>query len=333
MRRIPAEPGHPEIQSIGSAPVRKGRGALYATAAGIAVLAVAGGALLFRKGAVQVMVDTVPAGARALQGGREVGVTPVPMALKAGDSLHFEKKGFRPMDFRFQGGEAPKVKLEALLTEETIRTYPDGATVVMDAVKLEGTTPLTVKNWDQSLKHDITCTKGDLGLATTFNEGEAPGSQVFTLVPASQTRAGAQPKAVDVNAPGTLRFSASYAVRVRMDGKEMGEVREGGTLSVPPGNHKLELTNLRVFLKESQTVNVSPGQGATVGLPGLCNLIVNTFPNSGTVVVDGVATSAESDGSTPIQVVKGRHSVNVQGRSGAPQSVDLTGDFKLNMRF
>ena len=100
-----------------------------------------------------------------------------------------------------------------------------------------------------------------------------------------------------------------------------------------PGSRRLELSNPKVFLKEAQTVAVGPGKAATVTLPGLCSLTVNTFPNSGTVVVDGIPTQAESDGATPIRMVKGRHSVNVQGRSGAAQSVELSGDFKLNMRF
>jgi hypothetical protein len=138
---------------------------------------------------------------------------------------------------------------------------------------------------------------------------------------------------VDANAPGTLRFSAPYLVRIKVDGRDHGEVKEGGSLSLPPGSHRLELANARVFMKETLTVTVNPGQPCPVNLPGLCNLTVNTFPNSGTVIVDGIATQAESDGSTPIPVVKGRHAVNVQGRSGAPQSVDLTGDFKLNMRY
>ena len=80
-------------------------------------------------------------------------------------------------------------------------------------------------------------------------------------------------------------------------------------------------------------MTVNPGQPVTVTLPGLCNLTVSTFPNSGPVIVDGMVTSSESDGNAPIQIVKGRHSVNIQGRSGASQSVDLTGDSSLKMKF
>ncbi|BDU73243.1 serine/threonine-protein kinase [Mesoterricola silvestris] len=335
LHRDPMEAIAPEIRSM-AAPVRAkgGRGALYGTVAALAAAAAVGGFLLFRSGPGPVMVDTVPPGARALRGGLEVGTTPLPLALKAGDALRFEKKGYKPLDYRFQPGQgAPKPVLEALTSTETIRTSPEGATVVLDSVKLDGATPLTVKAWDQSVKHDLTCTKGDLLVATRFNEGETPGTQVFTLVPASQTRAGAEPRAVDVNAPGTLKFTAPYSVRVKIDGKDAGDVKEGGTLSAAPGGHRLEVVNARVFLRETLNVTVAPGQAATVPLPGLCRLTVNTFPNSGTVVVDGIATQVESDGNTPIQVVKGRHAVNVHGRTGAAQSVDLTGDFRLNMRF
>jgi predicted Ser/Thr protein kinase len=330
------EQEYPPIQSV-SLPVKGkgGKGALYGTVAALAVAAAVGGFLLFRKGGTaQILVDTVPAGARTLLAGREVGSTPLPVALKAGDVLVLDKKGFKPLEYRYPGGDAaPHLKLEPLVTVETIRTSPDGAAVVLDSVKLDGVTPLEVKGWDQSLKHDLTCTKGDLGVATTFNEGEAPGTKVYSLVPPSQVRAGAQPHAVDANAPGTLRFSAPYLVRVKVDGRDHGEVKEGGSLGVPPGVHRLELTNAKVYLKETITVTVNPGQPCPVTLPPLYHLTVNTFPNSGTVIVDGIATSTESDGATAIPVVKGRHSVNVQGRSGPPQSVDLTGDFKLNMRY
>lgn len=280
------------------------------------------------------MVATVPPGARALQGGREAGTTPLPLALRAGDVIHVEKKGYRPLDYRFPGGSGvPSLTLEPLRTAETIRTFPDGATVVLDAVKLEGATPLEVKDWDQSQKHDLTCTKGDLLVSTTFSEGETPGNQVFTLHSAAETRAGAVSASVDASAPGSLRFTAPYAVRVRLDGRDLGEVREGGSLSAPPGSHRLEVTNPKVFLKEGQTVTVHPGQATSVTLPGLASLTVNSFPNSGTVVVDGVASQSESDGNSPIRMVKGRHAVNVLGRSAPPQTVDLKDDFKLNMRF
>lgn len=325
----------PAIQSVAAAPGRKSKGPLLAAAgAGLAAILAGGGWFLFRTGgSAQVMFETTPAGARALVGGREAGVTPLPLALKAGDVVRLEKRGFKPLEWRFEPGQSPRARLEPLRTDETIRTYPEGATIVLDTVRLEGVTPLTVKGWDQSVKHDLTCTKGELGLATTFREGETPGSQVFTLAPASQQRAGATAPSVDLKAAGTLRFSAPYAVHVKVDGKDMGEVKEGGSLGVPPGNHRLELTNPRVFLKESQTVTVNPGQPTQVTLPGLCNLTVNTFPNSGPVVVDGIATSVESDGTTPIPVVRGRHSITVQGRTGAAQSVDLSGDYKLNMRY
>ncbi|BDU76794.1 serine/threonine-protein kinase [Mesoterricola sediminis] len=336
-RRVlpPLEAGedHPEIRSVVAAP--RGRAGRYLAAAGALVLLLAAGgyALTRRSGSVQVALETTPAGVRAIVSGKEAGVTPLPLTLRNGEVVRLEKKGYKPLDWRFQGDATPRLSLEPVRTSETIRTYPEGATVVLDTVKLEGTTPLTIPDWDQSVKHDLTCTKGDLGLATTFNEGEAPGSQVFTLAPASQMRATAVAPSVDLKAPGTLRFSAPYPVRVKVDGKDLGEVREGGSLSVPPGSHRLELSNPRVFLRESVTVTLSPGQPTSVGLPGLCSLTVNTFPNSGAVIIDGIPTSVESDGATPIQVVKGRHTVNVQGRSGGNQTVDLTADYKLNMRY
>jgi len=241
--------------------------------------------------------------------------------------LTLQHKGFRPAEVRFQAGDpAPRVELAPVLSDETLRTDPPGATVVLDSVPRPDVTPLVVKGWNQGQKHTLTFTKGNLVLAFDLNEGETPGTQVYTLTAPADTRAGAVPKAVDASAPGTLRFSGEFAVRVKLDGKDLGEVREGGTVAAAPGSHRLELSSTRVFFREARTVEVRPGQTLTLPLPGLAHLTVETYPTSAAVLVDGVNTGVESDGSAAITLCKGPHEIGIQGHPSVRKSVNLQGD-------
>jgi hypothetical protein len=278
------------------------------------------------------MIDSLPGNATVLKAGKAVGSTPLSLALQAGDSISLERKGFMPKTYQYQSGDAPgKLQLEPVKSEETLLTEPPGASVVLDSVKLDGVTPLKVPGWNQGQKHDLTFTKGALVSAFTLLEGETPGSRVFTLGSAAEPRATAVPKSVDANAPGSIRFSGEYPVRVKLDGKDLGEVH-GSTVPAAPGSHKLELSSARVFFKKAEVVTVGPGQSLTVTLPPTVRLTVETFPSSGTVVVDGIPTQAESDGSTPITVVRGAHTVTIQGHPGSSRPVDLQADTPLRFK-
>jgi hypothetical protein len=327
---IPLVPGGATL----AMPVRaKGRPLLWTGLAGGAAAAALGGFLLLHKGATQVLLDTVPAHVTVIKGGQVLGTTPMPVPMQAGDVVELERKGFKPKEYRYQGGQQPgKLELEPVRSEEWLRTEPAGATVVMDAVKLDGVTPLKVPDWNQGRRHDLTFSKDAQGLAFTLLEGETPGSRVYTLPPAAQTRATAEPKTVDANAPGGLRFSGEYGVRVRLDGKDQGEVRANSALAAAPGPHRLELTSAKVFFREARTVTVSPGQTLTVPLPALVHLTVETFPNSGTVVVDGIPTQVESDGGTAILVARGPHTITIQGHPGLSKPVNLEADTPLRFK-
>jgi hypothetical protein len=269
-----------------------------------------------------VVIDSVPANATVVKAGKVVGSTPVSVALQTGESLSLERKGFQAKHYQYHAGDVPgKLALEPVKSSETLQTEPPGAMVVMDAVKLEGVTPLKVAQWNQGQKHDLTFTKGTLGQAFTLLEGETPGNRVFTLTSATETRTTAIPKSVDANAPGSIRFSAEYSVVVRLDGKDLGE-NHGGPVAASPGSHRLELKSPKVFFKETRTVTVGPGQ----------NLTVETFPNSGTVVVDGTPTQVESDGGTSITLTKGPHTVTIQGHPGSAKQVDLQADTPLRFK-
>lgn len=305
-------------------------------AAGIALVAAGlgtGAWLLFRGSATRtVTVASIPGQARVLREGRELGVTPFPVPLKAGDQLQIERPGYLPQTVTFDGSTVPPVALKPRVTSETLLTTPEGATVVMDGQALAGVTPLPVPTWDQSRKHEVTFTKGELTLPVTFLEGEAPGTQVFTLVSAREAALTGEVKTVDATTPGTLRIAAEYGVRVRTDSQDLGEVPPGGKVSLPPGTHRLKLASPKVFYAGTHTVTIQPGQAASLSLPGLANLTVETYPSSGIVVIDGISTGVESDGSTPIRVVKGAHRVTIQGKGAGAQTLEVNGDKSLKFK-
>ncbi len=269
-------------------------------AAGLVILGL--GFFLFSgKGGDEVRILTEPAGAALLRNGAPVDDTK-PLILKDGEKVVIQKPGFAPVEYVHRAGDkAPQIELKPIIGEVKLLTDPSGAEVVLDSRKLEGTTPLVVKDWNQGQLHDLTFTHAGTGngLSTRFEVGETPGEKIYKLLPLDETRTTGEVKTIDPKAPGTLKFAGDFTVRVKADGKELGEVAK---VTLPPGTHKLELTNARVFFRGSQTVTIAPGQVVAINLPGLCRLTVSTFPTSGIVVIDGVSTGVESDGSTPIPV-------------------------------
>lgn len=324
---------HEETMYLPPAKARKGGSGLFVGLGLAALLGLSvGGYLLFKKGGGSVTLVVEPAG-KVFSGTRELGPTGVPLPIKVGEKVTVKRDGFEPLDFTFKGGDsAPKLALKAKITEETLSTIPAGATAVLDGKVLEGVTPLTVKDWDQSKKHDLTLTHKQEGKsrAVQFHEGEVPGNDVYQLVSDAEAATSGEVQTIDKNAPGFLKVSGEYTVRIRLDGKEIGEAGGHAKASLSPGTHKLELYNPRVFYKETRTVTVQPGQPLNVILPALVNLTVS-HPAGDVVIIDGLSTGIESDGSTPIRVVKGHHVVSIQGRS-ASQPVDLNADHLIKFR-
>ena len=287
----------------------------------------AGGLYLFKGTGTQVLLETTPSAARVLKGGKEVGKTPMPLAMKNGDKVTLDHPGFKPVEFSFTGNEkSPKIILQALVTQEILATIPQGAKVVMDEVPLEGTTPMKVE-WDQGKPHRITFSRGDLTLNPTYREGEVPGTQVYTLMPHAEAVTTGEIKTVDANAPGYLRSNCDYSVTVRLNKKVLGEIGGSAKVSLRPGTHEIELSNSAVYFQASKTVTIQPGQSLILSLPPLVNLTV-FHPAGDMVIIDGRSTGIESDGSTAIRVVAGRHTVSIQGRS-VSKTVDVKSDQRI----
>lgn len=311
-----------ETQSTAKHKARGSRGILIGGIAAGAVVLGLGFFLFAGKGGEEVRLATDPVGAEILMDGKPVDGGK-PLILKEGDRLQIRKTGFEPAEYQHKKGDTqPNVVLKPVISAVTLLTDPSGAEVVLDSRKLEGTTPLEVKDWNQGQLHDLTFThvQQGAGLSTRFEIGETPGDKIYKLLPLNEARTTGEVKTIDPNAPGTIKFAGEFTVHVKANGKDLGEVAK---VSLPPGSHKLELSSPRVFYKDSRTVTLGPGQSVTVSLPGLSRLTVSTFPTSGIVVMDGVPTVVESDGSTSIPVVKGKHTISIQGRAGSSRTVEV----------
>jgi hypothetical protein len=158
-----------------------------------------------------------------------------------------------------------------------------------------------------------------------FGLGESPGGRVFELKEATTAETRQEP-ALDPKAPGSLKLGGGFSVRVKVDGKDLGELSPGSKMTLPPGTHQLELASPRHFFKDSQAITVIAGQTANLTVPGLATLTVETFPGTGKVLVDGLDTGIESDGSS-VQVALGRHTITVRGTKGSKsETVEISGD-------
>ena len=312
-----------DAQATGKRKTQSGsKGMLYGgIAVGLVVLGL--GLFMFSgKDGEAIRITTDPAEATLILNGKPIDGTK-PLIMKDGERLQIQKTGFAPMEYLHMAGDkSPRIELKPIISEVKLETTPAGAEVVLNSIKLQGTTPLTVKDWNQGKINDLTFTQvqQNMGLPVRFEVGEVPENKIYTLLPLNEARTTGEVTTIDPSAPGTLKFPGEYAVRIKADGKDLGELAK---VSLPPGSHKLELSNARVFYKEARTVNVAPGQTVAINLPGLSKLTVSTFPTSGVVVIDGVPTVVESDGSSAIPVVKGKHTISIQGRAGSSRSIDV----------
>ncbi len=312
-----------ELGSLERTP--KGRAWLWVA---LLTLAVGGGGYYAwsRPASATILLKTNPDKAQVTLNGRVLtDTTPVQEPLKAGDHLRFEAKGFQAKDLDFStAADWPgTIALAPILSTLELKTDPAGAQVVMDGKPLDGVTPVSV-SWNQGQAHQLTFTKGTASLPKDFGPGEIPDG-VYALQPASASVAA-------VTGNGTVRFTGGFSVRVKVDGADKGELGNGKTLELPPGDHKLDLTNGKLFFSESRTVTIAMGQEAKVALPGLASLTVNTHPGVGDVLVDGKATGIQSDGSK-LQMAAGKHTVTIRSLSGktASQTLDVQGDKSVDL--
>lgn len=322
----------PEIRStaydetmVVARPEPKGSGRIWLAGAAAVLLAVGGWFAFLRPRAARLQIDSQPTGARVFVNDLAVGTTPMNQPLQPGDALRLELKGYRPLTYAYKPGEAPPIfPMEPVISEEVIDSVPPGATVVLDEKPLEGETPMKVR-WNQGQPHRLTLTREKLGYASDFAPGETPAGRAFELKEATTADTRQEPP-LDPRAPGTLKLAGAFGVRVKVDGKDMGDLAPGATLPLPPGPHKVELASARHYFKDSRSLSVTAGQMVPLNLPALATLTVETFPGTGKVLVDGQDTGIESDGSG-VRLAEGRHTVTVRGPKGSKtEAVEVRGD-------
>lgn len=279
--------------------------------------------------AARLQINSHPTGAKVFVNDLEVGITPMNQPLVAGDKLRLELKGFEAIRYEFKPGEEPPVFpfSTPVISQERLESIPEGATVVMDEVALEGVTPLTVR-WNQGQPHRLSLSKENLVHHSDFGPGEVPSGRVFELKEGITAESRPEP-ALDPNAPGSIKLAGGFGVRMKVDGKDVGDVNPGAKLPLAPGSHRLDLASSRHYYKDSRTVTILAGQSATVTVPGLATLTVETFPGTGKVLVDGQDAGIESDGSS-VQVSQGRHTITVRGAKGIKhETLEVNADKNL----
>lgn len=329
LMRLSGDSPLPEIMStsfdetmVVTRPEPKGAGPLVISL-GVAALLALGSWLAFRGSrGTRLQIETRPAGAKVLLNGLAVGTTPLNQPLQPGDKLRMELNGHVPVEYECRAGMTPPVfDLKGIVTEEVIDSVPQGAAVVVDEKLQEGVTPLKVR-WDQGQSHRLTLTLEQLGFALDFGPGEVPGGRAFELKAATTADTRREP-ALDPTSPGQVKLAGTFTVRVKVDGKDAGELSPGSVLALPPGQHELDLASSRYFYKERRTLSIEAGQTVLLRLPGLLTLTVETFPGTGRVLVDNQDAGIESDRSS-IQIAPGRHKVTIRGaRDSRTESLDL----------
>lgn len=294
----------------------------------VLLLATGGGGFFLwnRRAGTVVLLKTTPDKAAVSLNGRLLSeATPFQQALRPGDHLRFETKGYQPkeLDFAKDAAWPATITLDPIVSKVELRTDPAGAQVVMDGKTLDGVTPLTV-SWNEGQPHQLTFSQGALNLPKDFAVGEAPSGS-FQLQPPAAAEAG-------VSGNGTLKFAGAFSVRVKVDGEDKGELAPGKSLELPPGDHKVEMANAKAFFAETRSVKVEAGKEGRIVLPAMATLTVNTHPGVGDVMVDGRATGIQSDGSS-VQVAAGRHTLSIRSLSGktASQTVDLQGSRSVDL--
>ena len=320
---------HDETMLVPTSAGTRGRSSLMIAVAALITLG-GGGAWLFLKGrggqAVQLV--TQPERARILVDGKpQDALSPATLMLRPGAHLKLERKGFQPLELDYVPGSWPAtVELLPLVTDVKIESTPPGALINFDGQTLKEMTPAILR-WDQSRLHKLTLSaEGGLGFARDFEAGETPEGKILALV-----ASGGKQELLDANAEGFLKIAGGFSVRVRVDGKDVGDLSASSKHALPPGKYKIELSAPKVFFRETRTVTIQAGQPATLALPALAKLTVSTFPGTGNVTVDGQATGVESDGNTPITLAVGTHTIGFEGKT-TKQTVEVRADLVVKIK-
>jgi len=249
-------------------------------------------------------IETDPAGLDVIVDGRDMGRSPIELALPEGMRSVVLKQGAlsRTVAVKVTRGETVRHRFEfvaapALATASTgtlqITSDPPRAALVVDGVA-RGITPLTVPD----------LAAGSHTLAVRF-----PGGTVEQRVDVTQGTTGSvhivAPQ-TPVTAPGWLTVDVASPLQIFEQDKLVGTTNIGRLL-LPPGVHVLDFVSDELGFRAQRTITVKPNAAAAVrlDLPAV-TLSINAQPWA-EVFVDG-----ERVGETPIGTLSrsvGRHEI------------------------
>jgi serine/threonine protein kinase len=272
-------------------------------------------------------VQTNPAGATVVIDGQQRGATPLNLQLKPGRhvvELVTEGDVRTIPVLMTPGGQISHVieipRATSALGELQIRTEPAGAQVSIDGRPL-GRSPLTAEGLSPG-QHTVVL-ENDLGPVTQRVTIEA-GTTASLVVPMTAPR----------NAPvsGWIAVNAPVDVQLYENQRLLGS-SQTDRIMVPVGRHDIEVVNEALGYRAAKTVNVAPGQTATIRLDlPKAPMALNAVPWA-EVFVDG-----ERAGETPIgsvQVSIGPHEVLFRhpelGERRVITTVTLAGPAKVSV--
>jgi hypothetical protein len=272
-------------------------------------------------------VQTNPAGAMVVVDGQQRGMTPLSLQLKPGRHVvELVTEGdVRTIPVTITAGgqvsqfiEIPRAA--SALGELQIRTEPAGAQVSVDG-RVLGRSPLTAEGLTPG-QHTVVL-ENELGQVTQRVTIEA-GTTASLVVPMTTPR----------NAPvsGWIAVSAPVDVQLYEHQRLLGS-SQTDRIMVPVGRHDLEVVNEALGYRATKTVNVAPGQTATLRLDlPKAPMALNALPWA-EVWVDG-----DRVGETPIgsvQVTIGPHEVVFRhpelGERRVITTVTLAGPAKVSV--
>jgi hypothetical protein len=248
-------------------------------------------------------LNTRPAGVAVLVDGREVGTTPLSIALPPGEHRLTLKRGTDERELpvtlvaagqvtqylEFGTPDAPP----ALGGKISVVTDPPGARVQIDGVA-RGTSPLTVGDLAPAEHTVAVSSEASSAKRTISVENGATASVVFSLVKVATSTAGW----VTLTAPIDLQIS---------EDDEVVATGRAARIMLEAGHHAIRLKNDVLQYDETRQVDVVAGKTITLKVdPPKVPLSVNARPWAD-VIIDG--TNA---GQTPISnlsVAVGQHDV------------------------
>jgi CheY-like chemotaxis protein len=218
-------------------------------------------------------LESVPEGSEVFLDGKKIGVTPTSTRLPAGKySVDFRYAGVSKTEtLEITPGKRAEIRVDWQRPPAgrlTIKSEPPGAAITVDGTK-RGFTPLTLD--DVAPGQHLVALKHANGLV-----------QRTVRIKANET------ETLDVTIySGWLALFAPIELQITENGRVL-RLNEQNQVMLSPGRHDLQLTNAALGFRESQIVEVKPGEVTAVSITiPKTPVTINATP-SADVWLDGV---------------------------------------------